>query len=133
MARSHGRFSQLYVSITSGGSAAPLNHAGTWSLNLTTDKVEVTAFGDTQKVYVTGFADGTLSYSGFMSDSASSALIEAALDGQARKWYAYPFNTTGTYFFGTAFFDTTVGTDVQDAVTMEGEAVQATAIGRVGF
>ena len=133
MARVAGRFSQLYVSITSGGSASPLQHAGSWSLDLSTDTVEVTAFGDTQKVYVTGFAEGGLSYSGFASDTASTALIEAALDGLTRKWYAYPFNTTGTYFFGTAFFSTTVETDVSGAVAISGDAVQSTPIGRVGF
>ncbi len=133
MARSHGRFGQLYVAITSGGTASPLQHAGTWSLDLTTDKVDVTAFGDTQKTYVAGFADGTLTYTGFMSDTASSALIEAAIDGTSRKFYAYPFNTTGTYFFGTMLFDTTVETDVQGAVSMNGSATPATAIGRVGF
>ncbi len=133
MARAHGRFSQLYVATTSGGTASPLTHAGKWTLNLNTDQVEVTAFGDTTKTYVTGLADGKLSFEGFMSDTASSSLVAAALDGQARKFYAYPFASTGIYFFGTMFFDTNVETDVSGAVAMKGTGSPATPIGTIGL
>ncbi len=133
MARVHGRFARLYVATTSAGSASPLLNAGTWTINLSTDRVEVTAFGDTTKQYVAGLADGTLSYTGYADDTAGSQLIEAAIDGIARKVYAYPFSSTGIYFFGTMFFDTEVATDVNGAVTISGSAQPATAIGRVGF
>lgn len=133
MARSAGRFSQLYVAITSGGSASPLQHAGSWSINLTTDQIEVTALGDASKTFVAGLPDGTISYAGFATDTASTALITAAVDGVARKWYAYPFNSTGIYFFGTAYFDTQWETSTDGAVQMSGSARQATPLGTVGF
>lgn len=133
MARAAGRFSQLYVSVTSGGSASPLQHAGSWSIDLSTDTIEVTAFGDTSKQYVTGLPDGTMTYSGFASDTASTALITAAVDGVARKWYAYPFNSTGIYFFGTSYFDTSWETSVDGAVAVRGTSKPATPVGTVGF
>lgn len=133
MARSAGRNSQIYVSITSGGSASPLLHAATWSLNLNVDQIEVTAFGDTSKTYVAGLADGTLDFSGFLSDTAGTSLVTAAIDGVARKFYLYPFNTTSTYFFGTGFFGTTVETDVAGAVSMTGTAMMATPVTPIGF
>jgi hypothetical protein len=133
MARAHGRFAQLYVAVTSAGSASPLQHAGSWSLNLATDTVEVTAFGDTTKTYVAGLPDGQLTYSGFADDTASTALITAAVDGVSRKWYAYPFNSTGIYFFGTSFFDTTWETAIDGAVSISGSAKPSAPVGYVGF
>lgn len=133
MARAHGRFAQLYVSVTSGGTASPLLHTGKWTLNMQTSQVDVTAFGDTSKVYVAGLPDGEMTYDGFASDTTGTTLITAALDGQARKFYAYPFNTTGTYFFGTMFFDTEFAVDVAGAVTMKGSGKPATPIGTQGF
>lgn len=133
MARSHGRFAQLYVSITSGGSAAPLSHTTDWSIAMTTDKADLTAQGDTNKVYAAGLPDGTITFSGFASDTASTALIAGALDGIARKWYGYPFNSTSIYMYGTGFVEWTTGTSVSGGVTMNGTIAPASAIGTIGF
>jgi hypothetical protein len=133
MARTHGRFSQLYVSVTSSGSAAPLLYAATASQSLTTDQQEVTAFGDTSKVYVAGLPDGTLQFTGFLSDAASTGLSAAALDGVARKWYFYPFTATTVYSYGTGFFDWTMQTGVSAATAMSGSMKPATGVTLVGF
>ncbi len=133
MARAHGRFSRLYIATASGGSASPLQHAGTWSLSFTTDTVEVTAFGDTNKTYVTGLPDGQLSYNGFADDTAGTQLIAAANDGIARKVYAYPFASTSIYAAGTFFLDTDVATDINGAVTISGSGRPATPLILVGF
>src|SRR5215211_2313012 len=134
MARMHGRFAQLFVSPTSGGTASPLQHVGTWELGLTSDRRPVTAMGDTGKVYVAGLPDGSMRYNGFLSDTASSSLVAATLDGLARKFYAYP-NTAnaGQYVFCTMFFDTTIGADVNGEVTMSGTGSAATPLAPVGF
>ena len=133
MARSHGRYARLYVSITSGGSAAPLVHTATTDMNLSTDKQDVTAFSDTNKTYVSGLPDGQMSFSGFATDTASTSLVEAALDGASRTWYFYPFSSTTIYIYGTGFFDWTLGADVQGTVKMSGTMAPASAIGRIGF
>lgn len=133
MARSAGRYSQFYVAVTSGGSASPLSHAGSFDVNLATDKLEVTAFGDTTKQYVSGLPDGQFTVTGFASDTASTSLISAALDGVARAFYIYPFNSTGIYLFGTAFFDWQIGSEVNGTVTFSTSAAPASEIGRVGF
>ena len=133
MARSAGRYSQFYVAVTSGGSASPLSHAGSFDVNLATDKLEVTAFGDTTKQYVSGLPDGQFSVSGQASDTASTSLVSAALDGIARAFYIYPFNSNAIYIFGTAFFDWQTASEVNGTVTFSSSAAPATAIGRVGF
>lgn len=52
MARVAGRSGRLYVSLTSGGSAEPINYLSSWSINFGTDNIEVTSMGDTHKVYL---------------------------------------------------------------------------------
>jgi hypothetical protein len=133
MARSAGRYSQFYVAVTSGAAASPLSYAGSFDVNLATDKLEVTAFGDTTKQYVSGLPDGQFSVSGFASDTATTGLVAAALDGLARNFYIYPFNSTSIYVFGTAFFDWQFSSEVNGTVNFSSSAAPATAIGRVGF
>jgi hypothetical protein len=133
MGRSHGRFGKLYVAVTSGGQASQVSHNASWDIDLSTDKSEVTAEGDTQKVYVAGFADSTINFNGFCSDTAGTSLVEAALDGQPRKFYAYPFNTTGVYFFGTGYFDWRMSVPIDGAVTFDSTMQPATDLGRVGY
>jgi hypothetical protein len=110
-----------------------LQHTGSWDADFSTDQAEVTAEGDGQKTYVAGFADFKLSYSGYVTDTASTSLVEAALDGVARKFYAYPFASDSIYFFGTGFFSWQQSHPVDGASTFSGEATAATAVGRVGF
>jgi len=133
MARAHGRFSRLYIATASGGTASPLQHAGTWLMSFTIDTVEVTAFGDSNKTYVAGLPDGQLSYTGFADDTVGSSLLAAANDGIARKVYAYPFASTSVYVAGTFFLDTDVSTDVSGAVTISGSGRPATPLILVGF
>lgn len=133
MARAHGRFARLYIATASGGQASPLQHAGTWAMSFTTDTVEVTAFGDTNKTFVAGLPDGQLSYTGYADDAVGTSLIAAANDGIARKVYAYPFSSTSVYIAGTFFLDTDVNTDVNGAVTISGSGRPATPLIIQGF
>jgi len=40
-----------------------------WRLNSTADEVDVTSFGDTDKVWMAGFKNGELNFSGFYDDA----------------------------------------------------------------
>lgn len=131
MARIHGRNGVLYAALTGGGSAENIAFLNSWSLNNTSDKVDVTSFGDSNKTYVAGLPDSSGSYSGFYND-ASDGLYDAALDGVARKFYIYPSSSdTGEYFYGTAFFDFNVESNVDGAVTISGDFAAATDIIKV--
>jgi hypothetical protein len=133
MARFHGRGARLYVNITSGGTAAPLLHTATFDINLATDRQDVTAFGDSTKQWVAGLADGQGNYSGFWSDTASTTLITAALDGVARKFYFYPTSSDSIYLSGTAFFDTQLAVDVNGPGTISGTFSLATTLLTTGL
>ena len=132
MARISGKNGRLYAAINSGGTAEPIAFINSFSLQATQDRQEVTAFGDTNKVYVTGFSDAQGSFSGFWDD-ATRQLYTAAVDGVARSWYWYPDTTsTSRYWFGTAFFDFTIEENLSGGVTISGSWAAATAVSRVG-
>jgi hypothetical protein len=132
MARLHGRRGSLYVAILSGGTAEPITFQNKWTINFTTDKADVTAFGDGNKVYVSGLPDASGTFAGFYDD-ATAQLYTASQDGVARKFYLYPNTATpGQYWYGTALFDFSVDGGVSDAVTDGGSWAAAGTITKIG-
>ena len=131
MARLHGRSGRLYAGIASAGTAEPITFLNSWSFDASTDDVDVTAFGDTNKTYVSGLPDFQGSFAGFY-DNASAQLYTAAIDGVARKTYLYPSTSDAIYWFGTASFDVSIETGVSDAVKISGSFVATSAFTKVG-
>jgi hypothetical protein len=132
MSRIAGRNGRIYANITSGGTPEPITYLNNWSINFATDKIEVTAFGDTGKTYVAGLPDATGDYSGFYDDGTNQ-FYTAAVDGVARKFYLYPSTSTnGQYWFGTAIFDFNVDAAVDGAVQVSGSWSAATGVSKVG-
>ena len=130
MARIHGRSGRLYAAITSGGTAEPIAFLTNWSLDSSTDKVEVTSFGDTNKVYVAGLPDAQGSYSGHY-DTATAQLYTASQDGVARKFYLYPqAGGDGDFYSGEAVFDFSVSVPVDGAATVSGSFAATTIVAK---
>ena len=120
MTRRHGRNGQVYVGLTSGAAASPVAFQASWSINMVTDKVDVTAFGDGNKVYVAGLPDSSGDFSGFMDDVTSQTYI-AATDGLARNFYLYPdaTNDPNVYWFGTILPDFSADGAIAGAVNFK--------------
>lgn len=132
MARIHGRNGRVYMNLTSGGTAEPLAFQATWSISFATDKADVTALGDNNKVYVAGLPDASGDFGGFYDD-ATVQTYTAAADGIARKFYLYPSaNTPGQYWFGTILPDFSVNAGVGDAVQVSASWNAASPIAKVG-
>lgn len=132
MARIAGRNGRIYLAIASAGTAEPIAFQNKWSLNSASDKIEVTAFGDGNKVYVAGLPDASGDFSGFYDD-ATAQTYTASQDGQPRKFYLYPsILTTTQYFFGTVLVDFGIESGVADAVTSTASWSAASAIAKVG-
>ena len=117
-----GRQGRLYADNSSAGSGAavPMLNLNSWSLNRTTDKIEVTSFGDTSKAYVVSLPDAQGDLAGFWDTDGGQYKLSAAIDG-GRKFYLYP--TTGDttkYWFGKAHFDISVNATVSGAVEVSG-------------
>lgn len=118
MGRIAGRNARVYMAIASGGTAEPVPFLASWSLSATTDKFDVTAFGDANKAYVAGLPDASGEFGGFYDD-ATNQTYTAAQDGVARKFYLYPDTTnTAKYWFGTIFPDYSVSAEVGGATEL---------------
>ncbi len=131
MARIHGQRGRLYAGLASSTAAAePVAYLTAWTLDSATDKSDVTAFGDTNKTYVSGLPDAQGTYAGFY-DTASAQLYTASQDGAARRFYLYPDISDGDYFFGTALFDFSVNTGVAEGVAVSGSWSAASAIAKI--
>lgn len=106
------------MSTTGSGAAVNVISLNTWSLDMPTDKVEVTAFGDTNKQYVVGLSDASGSISGFWDDT-SDALYDASRSADGIKMYLYPSSDAPTkYFYGPAWVDFSISQGVSEAVAV---------------
>lgn len=120
MARIHGKSGLVYVGIASGAAASPIAYLTDWNLNFTVDQPEVTAFGDQNKIYVSGLPDASGDFSGFYDD-ASRQLYTSARDGVARNFYLYP-NTVADplqYWFGQILPDFSISGGISAAVSIK--------------
>jgi len=132
MARIAGRNGRVYIAITSVGTAAPLPFQASWSLSAAVDKIDVTAMGDTNKVYVSGLPDASGEFSGFYDD-ATAQTYTAATDGLPRKFYLYPNLLLVTqYWFGEVLPDFSVNATVDGAVQVSASWNASSTIIKVG-
>ena len=130
MARYHGKSGVVYLSTTGAGAATATTSLSAWSLDLSTDKVEVTAFGDLNKTYVQGLKDIKGSLSGFLDDTGLS-LFTAADSTDGVKMYLYPSSASPTvYWYGPAWLDASIAVPVGGANTLSGNFVASGAWGR---
>jgi len=116
MSRYHGKGGVVYMSTSGSGAATAVASLSEWTLNMTTDKVEVTSFLDANKTYVQGLKDISGTISGFWEDS-QDALFDAADSSDGVKVYLYPNNLAPTvYFYGPAWVDASISVPVSGAV-----------------
>jgi hypothetical protein len=121
------------MNLASGGTAEPVAFVRSNSLAATTDKQDVTAFGDANKIYVAGLPDSQGSFE-FWYDDATVQTYTAAVDGVARKFYFYPdfITTPGQYWYGTVFPDFNIEQAVDGAISGTATWVAASNITKVG-
>jgi hypothetical protein len=120
MAVYHGRKGVVYVSTTGSGNASIVLSLTDWSLDMSTDTVETTSFGSSNKEYVQGLPDINGSFSGFWND-AEDKLFTASSSSDGCKIYLYPSSDAPTkYFYGPAWLSVSVSTAVGDAVKVTG-------------
>jgi hypothetical protein len=120
VARIHGKGGMVYVGIASGAAASPIAYLSDWTIVFAVDQPEVTAFGDLNKIYVSGLPDASGTFAGFYDD-ASRQLYTAARDGVARNFYLYPNQITDPfmYWFGAILPDFEVDGGIGAAVTVK--------------
>jgi hypothetical protein len=135
LSRIHGRNGIAYVSVTAGVAASPMAYLSDWTLNFTVAKVDVTAMGDPNLIWVAGLPDASGDFSGFY-DTATAQTYISATDGQPRNYYLYPsqlgaqLTNPGQYFFGTILPDYAVAGGVAAAVSLKSTWNAASTIQR---
>jgi hypothetical protein len=116
MAVYHGKSGLVYVSTTGTGTASSVLRQTAWTLDLSTDLVETTSFGDSNKTYVQGLRNIQGTLSGFWDDTESK-LFSGSTSADGVKVYLYPSSTALTkYAYGPAWLSVTMETGVADAV-----------------
>lgn len=130
MARYHGKSAVVYASTTGAGAATTTTSLSGWTLDLSTDKSEVTAFGDPNKTYVQGLKDVKGTLTGFLDDAGLSLFTGAdSVDGV--KLYLYPSSASPTvYWYGPAWLDASISVPVSGPNTLTGNFVANGAWGR---
>lgn len=135
MARIAGMRGRLYVGIASStADPSPVAFINKMDINFASDRYDVTALGDANKAYVQGLEDVSGTYAGFY-DTATAQLYTAASDGDPRKFYFYPdarVGTTGPYWFGSAFFDTSISIPVDGPATISGNFAASGDVSKQG-
>jgi hypothetical protein len=113
-----GRKGVVYLSTTGSGAATNVIKLSHWTLNQTTDKIDVTSFGDANKTYVQGLKDVQGSIAGFFDDTETKPFT-AADSSDGCKMYLYPSSDAPTkYWYGPAWLDVSIDTGVAGAVTL---------------
>lgn len=106
---------------TSGtGNAVPVAGLTGWTLNMPTDRVDVTAQGDTNKQWLQGLPDKSGDFAGWWEND-QDILFAANDSADGVKMYLYP-NTAvlGKYFYGPAWVDASLNSPVGGAVGVSG-------------
>ena len=129
-----GRKGRVYIDNSAAGSgqATPIANLNTWGVDSTTDKTEVSSFGDSSKVYVVGLPDGSISFGGFWDTAAGSQYNISTSVAAGRKFYLYPSTDNAQYFFGLAHFDLSLTQTISGAVEVSGTGSAASSINSVG-
>lgn len=135
MSRIHGRNGIVYLGVNPTDAASPMAFVADWTINFTVAKVDVTALGDANLIWVAGLPDASGDFSGFY-DTATAQTYIAAKDGQPRNFYLYPSTigvqgaNPGQYFFGQILPDFAVTGGVAAAVTMKSTWNAASLVSR---
>lgn len=120
MARYSGRNGVVYVSPSGSTSATNVISLTSWSLDRSVDKLDVTSFGDSNKVQVIGLPDISGSFDGNWDD-AQTQIFAAAASTDGCHVYLYPSSAAPTkYAGGPAWLDVSISSGVNDAVTISG-------------
>jgi len=91
-----------------------------WTLDQTTQKVDVTALGDTNLVKVQGLPDVKGTLTGFWDDTYDTMFI-GAVSANGINMYLYPSSDAPTkYWYGPAWLDASIKAGIAGAVTLSG-------------
>lgn len=122
--RLHGKNGRIQMDAAGGSSVVTLGDLDAWTLDMSTDRTDATAFGDTNKHKVSGLPDFSGSIGGFWNALASSspAYFAAVLAGIAVTLRLIPNTADPTvYFQGLSNIDGGINVSAKGAITTSGK------------
>jgi hypothetical protein len=124
MAIKSGRLGQVLYD-PAGITPVALISIDSWKMDNKTDKIDVTCFGDTNKVYVPGMKDLTGDFGGFWN--SSNVVLFTAADATTPGLLKLVPNTSEPTFFwsGLAYLDASIDTKVDGAPEVKGTFMAA--------
>lgn len=118
--RMAGDRGQIKMDPLGGSAVVTVASLNKWSLNMSKGMYDVTAFGDTNKVYVPGLPDISGSVSGFW-DATDRSLFNVALGTVACFLNLIPNTLAPTFLWkGLAWLDASIDVGSGGAVTIKG-------------
>jgi hypothetical protein len=122
--RIHGKRGQILMDPAGGGAPVALADMNEWSLDMSTDRVDVTAFQDTNKRRVAGLPDFAGTIGGWWNAVATSSPVffAAVLAGTPVTLRLVPdTNDATSYFQGLANVDGGLSVSATGAVATKGK------------
>ena len=121
MTRYSGRGGVVYLGVSAGAAASTVATLSAWTIDQSSDKAEVTGFGDTNKQYMQGLPDCVGTISGFWDDTDDN-LYDASRAVGPVNMYLYPTQQAVAKFWsGTAWTDFSIECPVDGPVTISGD------------
>ena len=123
MARIHGKRGQVKMDETGGSpwTVTEVADISAFTLDLSTERVPVTAFGDTNIQRVSGLPDFSGTLSGFWNSATSPRLFDVILAGLPAELHLIPDRDAPTFYFeGLANIDGSIDVSATGAVTFSG-------------
>lgn len=122
--RKHGKAGQVLMDTTPASPVTPVALAdlNAWTLSMSTDRADVTCFGDTNKQRVTGLPDYSGTIGGVWNSASTPTLFNAMLAGTPVWLRLVPSTTEATFFAeGLANLDGAINVAANGAVTISGK------------
>lgn len=122
-----GRYGSVRYSESGASPVSEIVSLRQWKLSKKTDYIDVTCFGDTNKVYVPGMPDVSGSFSGFWNAPDSRVIFDAADAEEPGLLELYPNERDAAgspaevlKFSGLAYIDADIDTNVNGAPAISG-------------
>lgn len=122
MARQHGYKGQVLIDPAGGSTYVAVASLNSWTLDMTRDLVDVTAFQDANKQYVQGLPDVKGTYSGWWDPTTTpTEIFDVVMGSAAVGLKLVPSSLTATAFFsGLAYLDGSINVAANGAVAISG-------------
>lgn len=124
--RLHGSRGLVKMDPAGGAATVVVASLNKWDLDISKDQVKVTAFGDTNQVYVEGLPDIKGSYGGFYDPADGLVIFDVIFGTVKPRLELIPSSLTPLVFFGgQANISGKISVDANGAITIGGSITAA--------